>query len=243
MPLRDTRHGGARVPDDVRIYAVGDVHGRVDLLDQVLARVAADIAVHPVPSPIHVFIGDYIDRGPASREVLDRLIAYGRSHETIFLKGNHEVYLTKFLEYPAILEEWRNYGALETLMSYGLTPSHSAPPGEWARLATQLDVALPEDHRVFLNSLPTSYNCGDFFFVHAGIRPGTPLSQQREEDLLWIRDEFLVSDDDFGKVVVHGHTPAAKPEVRANRINIDTGAYVTGRLTCLVIERDELFFL
>src|SRR5262245_16099897 len=180
----------ARAPDGVRIYAVGDVHGRADLLDQLLARIDADLAASPVARPIEVFIGDYIDRGPDSRAVLDRLVARGRARETIFLKGNHEAYLTRFLADPAILAEWQRYGAFDTRISYQLEPPLAGDVREQDRLAAALGRALPDSHRGFLARLKLSYTCGDYYFAHAGVRPGVPLARQREEDLLWIREEF-----------------------------------------------------
>jgi serine/threonine protein phosphatase 1 len=231
------------VPEGIRIYATGDVHGRVDLLDHVLALIDADLNGRPVRQAIQVFLGDYIDRGPASREVVERLIRRGRCHEMIFLKGNHETYILEFLQNPEILDQWRQLGGLETLMSYGLRPSTPSGPTAGIDLAEALSSSVPKDHLQFLETLQSSFSCGDFFFVHAGVRPGTPLAQQSEDDLLSIRDDFLRSKADFGKIVVHGHTPVQVPDIRPNRINIDTGAYATGRLTCLVIERDELLFL
>jgi serine/threonine protein phosphatase 1 len=232
-----------RLPDGIRIYAVGDVHGRADLLGQVLSRIDADLASYPDCRPIQVFLGDYVDRGPSSREVLDRLIRRSRCHEIVCLKGNHESYVSEFLQNPAILEDWRQFGGLETLMSYGLKPSINADLAEQLELSRALSVVLPNHHRQFLGSLSSSFTCGDFFFVHAGVKPGIPLTEQREEHLLWIREDFLVCEEDFGKVVVHGHTPVRDPDIRSNRINIDTGAYATGRLTCLIIENDEIFVL
>jgi serine/threonine protein phosphatase 1 len=219
------------------------VHGRADLLDQVLSRIDADLGAHPASYVIQLFLGDYIDRGSASRDVLDRLIARGRTHRTIFLKGNHETYMVNFLKDPTVVDDWARYGGMTTLMSYGLTPSLNANQGEQIRLAAALDQALPDDHRMFLSSLPLSFSCGDYFFVHAGVRPGIPLGQQRKEDLLWIRDDFLLHEESFSKIVIHGHTPVSQPDVRPNRINIDTGAYATGKLTCLMIEADQMFFV
>jgi Calcineurin-like phosphoesterase. len=232
-----------RVPEGVRIYAIGDIHGRADLLDAVLERIDSDLAKNPNPLSIEVFLGDYIDRGPASREVLDRLVARKRTFRAVFLKGNHETYLTNFATNPPILEDWQRLGGLETLMSYGIAPSINAGPAEQVRLAAAFGQALPESHREFLDNLKSSFTCGDFFFVHAGVRPGIPLTKQREEDLLWIRGDFLNSEDDFGKIVVHGHTPVLQPEIRPNRINIDTGAFATGRLTCLRLEDDRIDFI
>jgi serine/threonine protein phosphatase 1 len=227
-----------RLPAGVRIYAIGDVHGRADLLDAMLSRIDKDIAANPVPRPIHVLLGDYIDRGEASSAVLDRLVRLKRSRETVLLKGNHETYIFEFLSDPGILQSWQQLGGLETLMSYGLRPTVKAGVVEQRELAQALGRVLPETHRRLLGDLKLSFTCGDFFFVHAGVRPGVKLQQQREEDLLWIRDDFLLCEDDFGKVIVHGHTPVREPDIRANRINIDTGAYATGRLTCLIMEDD-----
>ena len=196
-----------------------------------------------MPYPVEIFLGDYIDRGPNSREVIDRLIARSRVRETIFLKGNHETYLAGFLDQPAMLGEWRQIGGLETLMSYGMQPSLRMEPDEQIRLAAAFKRVLPESHRLFLNSLSTSLSGGDYFFVHAGIRPGVPLAEQRDEDLLWIREDFLLCEESFGRVIVHGHSPVPEPEMRPNRINIDTGAYATGRLTCLVLEEEDRHFL
>lgn len=236
------RPAAAKLPEDVRIYAIADIHGRFDLLDALLARIDAELAASPVATPVQVFLGDYIDRGPASREVLDRLVERARMKGTVFLKGNHEVLALEFLADPAVLEEWRQYGALATLASYGLRPflHDKKDPAELSHALAQ---ALPEAHFNFLSSLALSFTCGDFFFAHAGVRPGIPLRTQNAQDLIWIRDDFLRFEGDLGKVVVHGHTPVLKPDVRSNRINIDTGAYATGRLTCLVLEGEELRFL
>lgn len=229
-----------RVPEGVRIYAVGDVHGRADLLTSLLLQIEVDIALHPVSRPIVVFLGDYIDRGPDSKEVLDLLVEPGRTPEMVFLKGNHETFLLGFLKDPVRLEEWRQYGGLETLVSYGLKPLINPSLDEQAKLARDLARVAPESHREFLQALKPSFVCGDFIFVHAGLRPQIPLQQQTEDDLLWIRDDFLLWDKEFEKIVVHGHTPVLEPDIRFNRINIDTGAFATGRLTCMTIEAAEI---
>jgi serine/threonine protein phosphatase 1 len=233
----------ARVPEDTRIYAIGDIHGRLDLLNEILARVDADIAMHPAPNTIRVFLGDYIDRGPDSKCVLDRLISYRVAQPTVCLMGNHEAYLREFLRNSDILTVWRRYGGLDTLLSYGLTPTTEIDAQEQRELASDLDRIFPSSHREFLSSLKPFFICGDFFFVHAGVRPGICLALQSEDDLLWIREDFLLCEDHFGKIVVHGHTPVQEPDVRPNRINIDTGAYATGRLTCLVLESDGIRFV
>ena len=228
------------MPDGVRIYAIGDIHGRADLLDRLLQRIDADLAKNSPRQAIEVFLGDYVDRGSASREVLDRLIERKKAHRAVFLKGNHEALMIRFPIDPSILDDWQRLGGLETLMSYGITPSINADAPAQSRLAVAFGQAFPESHRSFLGELKTSFTCGDYFFVHAGVRPGVPLTKQRDEDLLWIRHEFLLSEDDFSKIVVHGHTPVLQPDIRLNRINIDTGAYATGRLTCLVLEADTI---
>jgi serine/threonine protein phosphatase 1 len=226
----------ARLPDGLRVYAIGDIHGRADLLEALLLQIDVDCTLYPSSRPIVVFLGDYIDRGPASREVLDLLLGCERTKEAVFLKGNHETFVHHFLSEPAILDEWRLCGGLETLVSYGLKPSINPGVSEQTRLAEELAKSIPKRHLEFLESLDLSFSCGDFLFVHAGIRPGVPIRRQREEDLLWIREEFLFWEQRFEKFVVHGHTPVPTPDIRSNRINIDTGAFATGRLTCMVIE-------
>ena len=226
----------AALPNGVRIYAVGDIHGRSDLVSRVLCGIDDDCQRRPVDRPITVFIGDYIDRGPGSRAVLDLLLRWRRDNEAVFLLGNHETFLTRFLADSRTLNEWRQNGGLETLLSYELKPTISPDRREQVRLADQLADAIPPQHLNFLASLDLSFCCGDFLFVHAGVRPGVPIEEQTEDDLLWIREEFLAHEQPFERFVVHGHTPVNAPDLRSNRINIDTGAFATGRLTCIVIE-------
>ena len=232
-----------KVPEGLRIYAIGDVHGRADLLDRVLLRIDDHQTAHPAIRPVEIFLGDYIDRGPASRQVLDRLSARSRARETVFLKGNHETFIEGFLNDPASLSQWRHNGGFQTLLSYELAPSANMDLTEQTTLAATFGQVLPLSHRLFLGGLRPSFTCGDYFFVHAGVRPGIPLAKQREEDLLWIREDFLLCEDDFSKIVVHGHTPVRQPDIRPNRINIDTGAYATGQLTCLILEGDNTEFI
>jgi serine/threonine protein phosphatase 1 len=232
-----------RVPDGTRIYAIGDVHGRADLLGGVFSRIDASLKASPVKQPVQVLLGDYIDRGPNSREVIDALIARARQHAMIFIKGNHESYAVEFLSDPSVLSEWKQVGGINTLLSYGVKPSTRDDPKQRQDVAAAFRQALPESHQRFLQSLALSFTSGDFFFTHAGVRPGTPLSEQREHDLLWIREDFLLHEEDFGKIIVHGHTPTKMPDVRPNRINIDTGAYATGLLTCLVLQDDQMAFI
>jgi serine/threonine protein phosphatase 1 len=230
-----------RLPDGVRIYAVSDIHGCADLLRNVFAAIDLHLARSEPVRALHVFLGDYIDRGPASRETIDLLIERSLRHESIFLKGNHEAFMFEVLRDPSRLLSWKEYGGFQTLLSYGLTPPMSPNKDQQDEIAQALMQCMPKHHRYFYNTLRTSFSYGDFFFAHAGVKPGVPLRQQREEDLLWIRDEFLQSEADFGHYVVHGHTPVAKPEIRPNRINIDTGAYATGILTLLTIQGERMF--
>jgi serine/threonine protein phosphatase 1 len=243
--LRTTRKAGApRIPEGLRIYAVADIHGSDAALRDVLARIDADQAaqLRPVRS-VQIFLGDYVDRGPASREVLDLLIARAHSHEVLMLKGNHETLFLDFPGNPAILANWRQFGGLETLISYGLKPSLNPTPSEQRELAREFQHAVPAEHRTLLSQLPSSFSCGDYFFVHAGIRPGIPLKDQKDEDLLWIRHDFLLHEGELEKFVIHGHTPVEEPEIHPNRINLDTRAYATGRLSCLVLEGEDIAFI
>jgi serine/threonine protein phosphatase 1 len=238
------KQSAARIADGVRIYAIGDVHGCNSILQHLLGLIDAHLTTFPSRRPILVFLGDYVDRGPSSREALDQLISLRHRREAIFLKGNHESYLLGFLKRPAILTKWIQFGGLDTLRSYGLSPESHLDSVEQESLAAALNIAMDNaGHLEFIYQLQTAFVCDDFFFAHAGVRPGIPLDRQSEDDLLWIREDFLHYGGDFGKVIVHGHTPVTQPEVCSNRINIDTGAYATGRMTCLVIERDKMKFI
>lgn len=229
-----------RLPEGIRIYAFGDIHGRADLLYDMFTVIDADLARSPAGRPIEVFLGDYIDRGPYSSQTLDLLIERSRSRETVFLKGNHEAYFLEVLNDAGKIGDWRQFGGLQTLMSYGLNPPLNPTTAEQSELVKALLEVMPASHLPFLRGLKPSFTCGDFFFVHAGVRPGIPLKEQQETDLLWIRNEFLDSDENFGKFVVHGHTPVREPDIRLNRINIDTGAYATGNLTLLSIQGSSM---
>ena len=171
---------------------------------------------------------------------MECLIACVQSRRTVLLKGNHEAYLLEFLNNPSILEDWRRCGGLQTLTSYGLKPSIKPQSDEQWELARELDRLLPKNHKALMRALPTSVVSGDFLFVHAGIRPGVPLANQAEHDLLGIRDDFLFCEDAHGKVIVHGHTPVPAVDIRPNRIDIDTGAYATGKLTCLILDGENI---
>jgi serine/threonine protein phosphatase 1 len=227
----------------MRIYAISDIHGCADLLRQMFTVIDRDLTTIGSMRAIHVFLGDYIDRGPDSRRTIDLLVERGRKHESVFLKGNHEAFLFDVLRDPSRLQDWRQYGGLQTLASYGLRPSLNPDAAEQAELIGQFALTIPPHQRHFFDNLRLRFVCGDFFFVHAGVRPGVALAKQQEQDLLWIREDFLVSEQRFGKYIVHGHTPVRAPDIRPNRVNIDTGAYATGNLTLLAIQGDSLLAL
>ena len=228
------------LPAGLRVYAIGDIHGRLDLLNQLLSLINADVAKFPVIRPVYVFLGDYIDRGHWSRETIDRLIEHADEHESVFLKGNHESIAISCLSDRTKIDHWLRLGGMETLSSYGVAPDLFANRKQAAGTQLAFHNALPQSHFRFLRNLRESFASGDFFFVHAGVKPDVDLAHQTEKDLLWIRHEFLLSSRDFGKIIIHGHTPTEEIELRSNRINIDTGAFATGRLTCLVIEGETL---
>jgi serine/threonine protein phosphatase 1 len=230
----------AQVP--TRLYAIGDIHGRLDLLDRAVAAIERDVAEHG-PAALTVTLGDYIDRGPASSGVIGRLAANPFPTPYVALKGNHEALLESFLADAKVGLHWRALGGLETLNSYGVPVADLMLGKNVQETADRLRDAMPGEHASFLRSLKSSFGHRKYFLCHAGIRPGVALERQSDDDLLWIRGEFLNSTMDFGKIVVHGHTPGAQPEVRPNRINIDTGAFATGQLTCVALDDDGHRFL
>ena len=230
----------ASTPARTRIYAVGDIHGRADLLFEVIARIDEDIRRRPIRYVVEVYIGDYIDRGPDSKTVIDALAVRMVNHGAICLRGNHEVLIESFLRDPGCFPQWQRLGALQTLASYDIQPRR----GETAAELRQRFLGIfPRTHELFLQCLHDSYCCGDFLFAHAGVRPGVPIEQQDVNDLTWIRREFLDSNQHHGKFIVHGHTPVPHPDIRHNRINIDTGAWKTGTLTCAAIEGTAMLIL
>lgn len=226
-------------PDGMRIYAIGDVHGRLDLLQRMHARIRAELEREPVPDWRIIHVGDYTDRGPDSKGVLDLLAQAVRSDKRmIALAGNHDLGFLDFLANPSPNGLFAHNGGEQTALSYGVKLDF----GSLAALAAghaELCRAVPPDHIAFLNGLGLSATFGDFFFCHAGIRPGVPLENQRRHDLIWIRDEFLGYAGLHPKVIVHGHTPSPEPEVMPNRVNIDTHACRSGVLTALVIDGKE----
>ena len=227
------------LPQGQLIYAIGDIHGRSDLLALLLDKIAAD-AAHSKDAKWRtlVFLGDYIDRGHDSARVVDMVLGeLPQGFDAHFLKGNHEAILLDFLDDPSFLGQWLANGADVTFRSYGMDLEElirkGATPEVWRRAFL---ASLPEAHRDFFETLELAVAFGDYLFVHAGVRPGVPLEAQDPHDMVWIRAPFLQSNEDFGKIVVHGHTPAREPVIRANRIGIDTGAVFTDRLTALKLE-------
>ncbi len=249
---------GPRPPAGMLVYAIGNIHGRSDLLDRLEEAIVADLRRRKPQSARVVYLGDYIDRGGDSAGTLARLVARADAArqdgpkknienkiERVFLRGNHEAFLLGFLDGDsALLDSWLWNGGMATLESYGLSPMTGDHGERWAdALRDDLARAMPPAHTVFLRGLASHHRAGDLFFAHAGVRPGVALEDQSADDLLWIRDEFIGSDADFGALVVHGHTVVPAPEVRANRIGIDTGAWRSGRLTAAVFEGDTVAFL
>lgn len=234
----------ARAPDGMRLYAVGDVHGRLDLLRRMHERIAEDLVRRPPDDWRVIHLGDYIDRGPDSKGVLDFLIAaQNRDPRHVTLMGNHDAGFIEFLRDPDAAGLFARYGGEDTARSYGVELDFGSF-GAFRAAHTALVRAVPADHVAFLLGLERSASFGDFFFCHAGIRPGVPLDRQAPDDLIWIREDFLRWPGLHPKLVVHGHTPTARPELRPNRVNVDTGAFKTGLMTALVVEGKEksLFF-
>lgn len=234
----------ASVPAGEAVYAVGDLHGRLDLLDDMLDQIRRDADAFHAERRWIVYLGDYVDRGPDSRSVIDRLIAGPPDgFEQICLMGNHEAWMLEFLENAQVGNGWLMNGGGATLGSYGVAAKRIFLSVGLESTRQKLLEALPADHREFLDGLQLMWRRGDYVFVHAGVRPDVPLDDQDPQDLLWIRDDFLGAPDDFGCVIVHGHTIRDAPEVKANRIGVDTGAFATGRLTCLALHGTERRFL
>lgn len=231
-------------PVGARAYAIGDVHGRLDLLRELLDAIADDSRQRPCEREYIVFLGDLIDRGPESRGVIELLLrARADLPGPVFLKGNHEEMALRVLgEDSHQIWEWLSYGGYECAQSYGVEVGRLAAlaPREAAEMVRQ---AMPVTHLEFIDGFADSFRFGDYLFVHAGIRPGVPLESQSIHDLRWIREGFLDSSVDHSFVVVHGHTITDGPDERPNRIGIDTGAYATGVLTALCVEGNNRKYL
>lgn len=228
----------------IRIYAIGDIHGCITPLRKLHQLIREHSVAQPVARNVVIYLGDYVDRGPDSRGVVDLLLSEPLpTFEHVYLKGNHEEAVLRFLEDENNGPPWLAYGGDVTLSSYGVRPPQASDLAGLQRARSEFERQFPSEHRAFFNRLPLVHVEGDYVFVHAGLKPGVPLESQSEDDLLWIRDEFLCSNAEFGRIVVHGHSITETPAVRRNRIGIDTGAFASGRLTCLVLEGTSRSFL
>jgi serine/threonine protein phosphatase 1 len=229
-------------PDNRLVYAIGDIHGRLDLLDPLIRSIANDVLLlRPHQRPILVFLGDYVDRGLESRGVIDRIIWLCGlpAFEVHAVKGNHEDAMLAFLRDARSGRKWMEFGGAQTLASYGVIPPRpSDGDAEWERVREEFSQYIPPSHIAFLTNLKLKVSVGDYMFVHAGLRPGIDIEDQDEHDLMWIRDEFTNADNSFGKVIVHGHTANARPFIGTNRIGVDTGAYFTGVLSAVRLVGD-----
>jgi serine/threonine protein phosphatase 1 len=237
------------VPEGIVAYAIGDIHGRADLLRLLLQRIVTESterAAEAGSRSVVIGLGDYIDRGPESREVIDLLVGLSeiKAFESHFLRGNHDQTLLDFLEEPQTGPSWCEFGGREALMSYGVRPpAGRADANVWKDARDALAAAMPPAHLSFFKRLKASLEVGDYFFAHAGARPGVPLNAQAETDLIWIREPFLSDGRAFDKVVVHGHSAGELIHVDHRRINVDTGAYATGQLTAVRLEGTDRSFL
>ncbi len=226
----------AATPPGMRIYAVGDIHGRYDLLTEMHRRIMAEILRDRPDDWRIIYLGDYIDRGPASRQVLNFLSgSIATEPRVMAIAGNHDIGFLAFLDQPQASGIFANYGGDATARSYGVDIDFSSREG-LMRGHAELVKAVPEEHKHLLHTLKLSVTLGDFFFSHAGIRPGVPLEEQSSGDLVWIRECFRDYRELHPKLIVHGHTPVPAPEIMPNRVNLDTGAYYTGRLTGMMFE-------
>jgi serine/threonine protein phosphatase 1 len=233
-----------QIPAEQRVYAVGDIHGRLDLLEELLGRIEEDEAGRAPADTTLIFLGDLVNRGPDSRGVVERLLRLSRERPgTRFLKGNHEqVLLRAVTADPKAVRFLVRIGGRATLLSYGI-PEAEYDQLDYVALTERFAPLVPQDHVEFLTGFEDWLAIGDYLFVHAGLRPGVAVEDQSPEDLRWIRSEFLDHRSSFGKVVVHGHSITEEVEIRPNRIGIDTGAYASGRLSAVGLEGSERWFL
>jgi serine/threonine protein phosphatase 1 len=231
------------IPDGERIYAIGDIHGRRDCLDALLLQIGEDDRNRGTAQTTLVLLGDLVDRGPESRGVIECLSLLDKLRRCVFLMGNHEeVFIEAWEGDEGAARLFHRIGGRETLLSYGVTPA-DYDCADFAQLRALLATHVPAEHIAFLRGFRDFYRSGDYLFVHAGIRPGTPIDEQHPADMRWIRDKFLDDTRDHGVCVVHGHSIAPAVEEKPNRVGIDTGAYASGRLTALGLEGSDRWFL
>ncbi len=235
-------------PQNTRIYAIGDIHGEIDLLKQIHQYIIEDLNSAAQRKIVMVYLGDYIDRGPASSQVVEyllsdplKIICPGLSK--IFLKGNHEDFLLRFIDHKDIGTDWLANGGSATLKSYGIEATNWDEQLNLKAAQNEFVSILPEAHLEFFQSLQYYIELGGYLFVHAGIRPNIALEDQNPIDFVWIREPFLSSSVDHGKYVIHGHSIFIEPDLQSNRMGIDTGAYRSGCLTCAVFEDKTVRFL
>ena len=229
-------------PDGMTLYSIGDIHGRSDLLAQAHSLIDRDVLERGAKDrSVEVYIGDYVDRGPDSKGVLDLLIARSRAARIVALRGNHEIAMESFLRGLVPFEDWRALGGLETILSYGVDARSLLERGDIQ--PQDLAMKMPVSHFRFFSTLNVVWRVGQYCFVHAGLRPGIAIEHQSTDDLAWIREDFLNFAGDFGAIVVHGHSPVEEVDFLPNRINIDTGAYATNRLSVIRIDGDGVSVL
>lgn len=225
-----------------RIYVVGDVHGQLESLKGVIEKIRTDINCRPTQDVFTVFIGDYIDRGLASKSVIDAIIDESGIGAKITLRGNHEEMMLRSLDDVACMKEWCAVGGVQTIFSYGVDIQDLMIGRGYDGAQAALIAALPRSHLAWLRGLSSRYENGDYFFCHAGINPDKSIDDQEDSDLLWIRHKFTDDERNYPKIIVHGHSPVERVDIRHNRINVDTGAFFTGNLSCIALERDGIVY-
>lgn len=232
-----------RLPAGERIYAIGDIHGRLDLLDALIAQIDLDDAGREPVKTTLIFLGDLMDRGSSSKGVIERVREIEAGRRTVLLMGNHEeIFINAWEGDRRAVGLFHRVGGRETLLSYGVS-SLDYDIGDLDELAALVRKYVPADHIAFLRQFADRYICGDYLFVHAGLRPGIPLEAQTPTDMRWIRREFLEDSRDHGPMIIHGHSITEDIDERANRIGIDTGAFASGKLTAIGIEGTQRWFL
>lgn len=235
--LRSKPAPQAFIPDGQLIYAVGDLHGMVGLAKAMIERLLGDAKSYPDLEPHLIFLGDFVDKGDHSKDVICLLVELSKRKDvrTTFIKGNHEDAMLTFLAHPSFGPQWISYGGAQTLASYGISMPEVRKynPAIWEDVALRFKEAVPKEHIEFLEGLPTSIRIGNYFFVHAGVRPNRPLEDQEDSDLMWIRRQFLEDKQNLAAIIVHGHSPDLEAYQDQRRIGVDTGAYATGKLSAV----------